>query len=1048
MNVFIEFHTLSFDHTVSNIKEIDSIVNYQVQKLQIDISMRPYVVDIELDSIKKSINKYTNVEMSSIRMKQSGSYNIDGYTNQDWDTQQDKCVYDYIIHTYGKLKGFKKQCNDYKTLEEIFDNGDSLIIGVNTDGIRNWCEYFNIPMHGLDDEERRFSHYSPEKRNKNAPSMMFRVSDGHFYPIPENKRKSVLTINTQIDAGSEVIYDFKAEEKELVPITDIVILENTNPMLEISKSIIATKTKPTQISVLDGNIQSYKLNGITYTINKFIPFAKIMCINMNLIYTGQSLGNILNVIITETVKQINKSHHNPNVFNSLVLAKKNRVHIGLIDESYKILLNHKNTIARDINKHYSSVMYDPIEEWIRFDYNDIWEEYDGTLKLGLYYVKTTDTSLFRKTDIYSSAIINKATEQNIEYTIVRQLIPKYTEQKNMFKLVIDKILEYSKNNSQIYKLMINMMSGMLAKTKCSKGKYQINSNLDQIFAFIRKYPDMKPIINNIPNTDHYLYGAEKDMILTENNLGMYIQIIDQSNIKLYDMVKEMGGTLIARKVDCAIVHYDDIDIIIGNRPILENSTEWGKNRNCIVPQIKNLQEIYSKDYDLNIKDWKDYNIQDSDDWEKIMNVLVEKGGLLLQADAGCGKTYVAKQMAMVLEQVKKIAPTNKAALNLKGSTIHKFLNMDIEGNISTKKLNYIKKNVKYIFVDEISMITKELWRRLAFVKQATGIKFLLIGDDKQLPPVEDDNVEDYFNHPAVKYLCNNNRNILTVMKRFNPELKQHLNNVEKIDIRKFPFKETQINIAYTHKTRKDINKKWNNRLKTKDALHLPMIEGDEKHGQDMYIYQKCPLIARKNDNKNKMYFNNETFEVVAYDENKVYLYSERSNDTGELEINSIEVYHIDIQKLFFLNYCSTIHKVQGSTITECFTIWDWGHRCMSKKAKYTALSRGTCPENISIVGDYNEDDCNDNKIRQKLKAYAKTDAEKGFANDLTVDKVKVLLAKQNGACNICNCDLKMFYAPNDPQQFSVDRIDSRIGHMCSNVQVLCWGCNSAKGARF
>ncbi len=103
------------------------------------------------------------------------------------------------------------------------------------------------------------------------------------------------------------------------------------------------------------------------------------------------------------------------------------------------------------------------------------------------------------------------------------------------------------------------------------------------------------------------------------------------------------------------------------------------------------------------------------------------------------------------------------------------------------------------------------------------------------------------------------------------------------------------------------------------------------------------------NNKNKMYFNNETFEVVAYDENKVYLYSERSNDTGELEINSIEVYHIDIQKLFFLNYCSTIHKVQGSTIKDPYTIWDWGHSCMSKKAKYTALSRGTCVDNISIM---------------------------------------------------------------------------------------------------
>ena len=114
----------------------------------------------------------------------------------------------------------------------------------------------------------------------------------------------------------------------------------------------------------------------------------------------------------------------------------------------------------------------------------------------------------------------------------------------------------------------------------------------------------------------------------------------------------------------------------------------------------------------------------------------------------------------------------------------------------------------------------------------------------------------------------------------------------------------------------------------------------------MYIYAKCPLIARKNNNKNQMYFNNETFEVNGYDEKKV----ERSNDTGELEVHTVDVDISDIQKLFYLNYCSTIHKVQGSTITECFTIWDWNHRCMNKKAKYTALSRGTCPENISIVG--------------------------------------------------------------------------------------------------
>ena len=42
--------------------------------------------------------------------------------------------------------------------------------------------------------------------------------------------------------------------------------------------------------------------------------------------------------------------------------------------------------------------------------------------------------------------------------------------------------------------------------------------------------------------------------------------------------------------------------------------------------------------------------------------------------------------------------------------------MDIEGNISTRQLNKIKRNYEYIIVDEVSMITQELWRRLVFLR--------------------------------------------------------------------------------------------------------------------------------------------------------------------------------------------------------------------------------------------------------------------------------------------------------------------------------------------
>jgi hypothetical protein len=100
-------------------------------------------------------------------------------------------------------------------------------------------------MSAFDDNERRFLNYAPPNRNKHAPSMLFRVSDGHFYPIPDDKRKSLITIATQIDASSDIMYKHIKEEKnKSVPITDVVILENTNPMYEVGKYMLETNTKP------------------------------------------------------------------------------------------------------------------------------------------------------------------------------------------------------------------------------------------------------------------------------------------------------------------------------------------------------------------------------------------------------------------------------------------------------------------------------------------------------------------------------------------------------------------------------------------------------------------------------------------------------------------------------------------------------------------------------------------------------------------------------------------------------------------------------------
>lgn len=942
ITIYREYHSIPFDERLFTRGQVDMVVKTKTEDLKEKIFKRNYVFKVEIETITKNINLVPKITIpiANMRMTQAGALNYDGYNNQDWDTNTNKCVYDYIIYRYGNVKGLIKSCS-YEKLEEIFDNGNSLVEGVNTWGIRNFCVKFGIYLHALDEEEHRFMHYVPLKiKHKDYPPMIFKVSNGHFYPIPKERIKNVLSLNQIIDGSTSMTYDIKSKkEKEKINEEDIVVLKDTNLLDEISKIINTHNKLPCKnIFAKDGIVQMFQFEGKTYALENNILVCKNICENMGIEYSGQKLPNILKLIIEEC-GDIKPSFHNPHTFQTLLKAKSNRNHYGLIDNNCLDLM--KDGYARDINKCYTSVMYNPKNEWIRYDFNDCWEKYDGKLKTGLYYIKTQDTTLFKKSDIYSNTIIEKAMTTNIDFDIKYQLIPSYTEKKNKLRVIIDKILEYTNNDKSVYKLLINMLSGLLAKTRVSTGKYSINNNLSQIWAFIHKYPDMQMHIHKVPNTDYYLYGAEKELSLTENNIGMYIQILDQANIKLYDMVKDMGGRLICRNVDCAVVYYEK-----NVKCKLKNSKKWGENDVCKVPQITKVEEIIIKDYKFKIDDWKDYDIGDSDDWEKIKDIFINEGGLLLQGDAGKGKTYVAKKIASCLDKVKKIAPTNKASLNLKGSTIHKFLNLNTDGDISTKRLNTIKKTIDYIIVDEISMITKELWNKLVFVKQSTGVKFLLLGDDKQLPPVECEQIKDYFNHPAVKYLCNNNRNVLQVLKRYNPELKKKLDDIDNIDINMFEFRENKVNIAYTNKTRKLVNKRWNEELKTDNSLFIP--SDDDEMSQDMWIYEGLPVICKKNDKKGD-YLNNETFIVDGFDDKNIYISNERVNDDDEIYTHKMNVKIEEFIKLFYLNYCSTIHKIQGTTIKEPFTIWDWNNKYMSIKAKYTALSRGVCLEHISIV---------------------------------------------------------------------------------------------------
>lgn len=921
-----------------------------------------WVIAILETNIKQTIKPVENTgRMENIRMRKAGAGLIDGYDKQDWDTNTGRCVFDYIISRYGNIKGFKNVCN-YEDLNNIFydslweeDKKDLLEIGVNTIEIQRFCERFKLPMYAIDDNEKCFKQYTPQSRNKNAPAMIYRVSNEHFYPCPNKKIQSIIQTTSTINNIDSVMtrnnFKVKDDEEEIKEYENVNI-EYVDDIMDKLIEVINNGGIPEKVNMLKKKLFGFKYGNNTYVSNENIDLIKKLCSNMKIEYIGQSLGGIFKIILKDVIgnEELPKSTHNNYVFNILKDAKKNRARRGAIKDLDE-LKDKENLKAFDLIKCYSSCMYNPTYDWIITDYNDTWEDYDGEIKLGLYYVITEDTKLFKKSGYYSTCIIDKAIKENIEFKITKQLISKEKQNKDLFKNIIDKILLYCDGDEKISKLVINLMSGMLGQSEKEGTKVKINSDINQIFNFLYKYYDLDEgiMINQIENTDYFIYGFNKKITMNETNIPMYIQLLDESNIKLYDMIKNIGGELVAVKVDCAIIKNPiNYDKIPKNYNFTNPTDKWGKYIECEIPIITQNERCEHIDF-IADNEWEDYNYNDSDNWEDIMEVLDKKGGLLLQASAGNGKTYVAKQIAKKLMEkghgVKIIAPTNKAGLNIGGCTIHKFLRIDKNGCISSKFLKIVKEKYQYIIIDEISMIGKELWKRINLLKINSNIKFLLLGDDKQCPPVENEDIEDYFNHPAVKSICNYNRNVLNVRKRYDENLYNILEDVNniKIDYIKEPL--TERNICYFNKTRKRINKYWNDKKKKDVDLFIPADEENDKT-QDMYIYKDLPVIAMKtkHDGDDVLFANSETFNVGEIDNEYISLYCERPDENGEKEIYIYDCPIEDFRDYFLLNYCSTTHKSQGETITEEYTIYDWD--CMTTKIKYTALSRAIKYENV------------------------------------------------------------------------------------------------------
>ncbi len=131
--------------------------------------------------------------------------------------------------------------------------------------------------------------------------------------------------------------------------------------------------------------------------------------------------------------------------------------------------------------------------------------------------------------------------------------------------------------------------------------------------------------------------------------------------------------------------------------------------------------------------------------------------IFLTGAPGTGKTHLIKAYKAYLEdygiEARFLAPTGIAASHIGGMTIHSFFGIGIKEKLNPYELEALTekkylwermKNLKVLIIDEVSMLSVELFKTIdqilktfKFSQEAFGgVQVILVGDFFQLPPIQ------------------------------------------------------------------------------------------------------------------------------------------------------------------------------------------------------------------------------------------------------------------------------------------------------------------------
>jgi len=802
--------------------------------------------------------------------------------------------------------------------------------GVNKIILKKLCLYLNIILNIFYyDFKGGFFYLEKERiikddnKNKNK-SLSVIIDNNHLYLLDTlNTIKKYNSIYQQRKQKEQEgirnnYFKFREEKEKEKENLKIIIKNDEEDLFNFLKN---SDKLPSFIVFKNDNLNSFIVNNNKYIID----YDKDILDELKERYKGETAGSIAGDYIK---KYINPSFMSDEIYEALNKDFiKHRGHVDIINSYYfnkeGFPLKEFNIKKFDVNKAYRHIM-ENLEYLLSVDLTQKIIKTNKKHGVGLYYIKpinkrTDKIHLLHSKNWYSLETLNFCDEIGEEYKIIYFI--NGVKGKNKFKDIINTIsTDYNKINS---KKIINSLCGICGIIDKFKTTARITADEQKVFKFINE--NNKDIY--LKKTGNlYIYGFKTYKKLYNNNLLIYIQILDNFNILAYKRATGTGGQILARNIDAFYVlnptNTDHLSDEIGDYK--EEAFKPVKSYNKLRDVIYTYKE--QKINILNIEDNKNLKYDDI------------KNGLLLTGAGGTGKTYKIKK---ILEEEKKevifLAPTNAAARILGGQTIHSFFKLN-EG--ITK--NNIKMKIKqdFLVIDEAGMITADIWEMLYNIKRENlNLKFVIMGDYHQLESIEDLKY-NFTKNNIILSLCNYNYNEFKVNYRQDKAglciTNKLINGVNiELKIQKKNCYDGK-NIVWFNSTRKKINKIQNEReKKNKHFIKLKLNEDDRN---DAYIFNGLKVICNKTKKAedNNFFFNGEVEEIIRMNE-----------ETQTLHFKSKKkIAFSEFSEYFTLSYAITIYKAQGQTYKGRINIYDIETFKKNYKYLYTGISRATEFNNV------------------------------------------------------------------------------------------------------